>query len=220
MELSTEQLERIPIFPLPKVQLFPDAVLPLHVFEPRYVELVEHAVEEGGNLFAVATLQPGYEDNYEGRPEVFPMMGLGVIVAAEQQNNGRWNVLVRGLSRVRLVEEYEALRRFREVRVEQLNDVPVIEDHPLDDRLRSMLTQLAEQAPGASEAIHLILGQAEDGGELTNLLGAHACADPVLRQKLFECLDVQKRLELSCKHVGNLLLEVLKAPEGGRDTLH
>ncbi len=220
MELSTQQLERIPIFPLPEVQLFPDAVLPLHVFEPRYVELVEHAVEEGGNLFAVATLQPGYEREYEGSPDVYPVMGLGVIIAAEQQENGRWNVLVRGLSRVKMVEEYDAERRFREVRVEQLEDRAVDEDHPLDDRLRSLLTQLADQAPGASEAIHLILSQAEDGGELTNLLGAHACADPILRRELFECLDVQRRLELSCKHVGNLLLEVMEAPAGGRDTLH
>ena len=127
MELSAEQLERIPIFPLPEIQLFPDSVLPLHVFEPRYVDLVQHAVEEAGNLFAVATLQPGYEEDYAGRPPIYPVMGLGSIVAAEQQENGRWNILVRGLSRLRLLEEHEATERFRQIRAEQLMDQPIMD---------------------------------------------------------------------------------------------
>ena len=66
----------------------------------------------------------------------------------------------------------------------------------------------------------MIMAQAKDGASLTNLLGAHACSDSALRRRMLECVNVQTRLRMSCQHVGRLLLEVLEAPAGGRDTLH
>lgn len=218
--ISDVRLTRLPIFPLPSAQLFPDAVLPLHVFEPRYRALVEHALEHGQNAMAVATLKSGYEDDYEGRPAVHPIMGAGVILAAERQGDGRWNVLVRGTDRVQMLEELPPRNLFREVRAARLMERPAAPDHPLEERLRALIGQLADHAAEAARALHLIASQARDGAMLSNLIGAHACSDPRLRRKLLECTDVEKRLEMACGHLGRLLLEVAEPPTGGTGTLH
>jgi len=208
------------MFPLPEVQLFPGAILPLHIFEPRYLEMVDHVLERVDNSIAVATLRPGYEQDYEGRPPVYSIMGAGSVIAAEHKSDGRWNLLVRGTTRVRLLEEHPADHAFREILAEQVDDTHLEEGGPLDERLRSLISQLADNADGAREALQLILGQAEDGAQLTNLVGAHACSDVALRRRMLECSNVQTRLRMACQHMGRLLLEVLEAPQGGRDTLH
>lgn len=218
--ISDVRLARLPIFPLPSAQLFPDAVLPLHVFEPRYRELIEYVLRHGQNAMAVATLKPGYEDDYEGRPAVHPIMGAGVILAAERQGDGRWNVLVRGTDRVQMLEELPPERPFREVRAVRLMERRVEKDHPLEERLRSLIAQLADHAAEAARALHLIASQSKDGAMLSNLIGAHACSDARLRRTLLECTDVEKRLSLACTHLGRLLLEVAEPPTGGTDTLH
>ena len=62
-------LSQLPIFPLDQVQLFPRALLPLYVFEPRYRELTADCLQRGG-IMAVAALRPGFRDDYYGRPPV------------------------------------------------------------------------------------------------------------------------------------------------------
>ncbi len=219
-DVQDESLERLPIFPLPDAQLFPDAILPLHIFEPRYVEMVKAVLERPDHSMAIATLKPGFEGNYQGRPAVYPVMGVGTVIAAERKKDKKWNILVRGFSRIRLIEEHPADKNYREIHAERLFDTNTRDEDPLEERLRSMLGQLADQAEGAREALHLILGQAPNGAALTNLLGAHACSDGALRRRMLECVNVQTRLRMSCQHVGRLLLEVLEPPVGGRDTLH
>ncbi len=218
--IEDESLEKLPMFPLPEVQLFPGAILPLHVFEPRYLALVDQVLERSDNSIAIATLRPGFEDDYEGRPPVYPTMGVGSVIAAEKKSDGRWNLLVRGALRTRLVHELPADEMFREIMVERLEDTHTDSNPALEERLRSLLAQLADYADDASEVLHLILGQSADAAELTNLLGAHVCSDHALRRRMLECVNVETRLRMSCQHMGRLLLEFLEPPAGGKDTLH
>ena len=74
--LLAPALEQLPIFPLDQVQLFPRALLPLYVFEPRYRELTAACLERGG-IMAVAALRPGFRDDYYGRPPVRRIAGVG-----------------------------------------------------------------------------------------------------------------------------------------------
>src|SRR5262245_34911268 len=94
----------LPIFPLPTVQLFPHALLPLHVFEPRYRALLKDCLA-GQSVMAVPMLEPGYEAHYHERPAVRALCGLGLIVAHEPLADGRANILLRGVTRARIVEE-------------------------------------------------------------------------------------------------------------------
>ena len=208
------------MFPLPDVQLFPGAILPLHVFEPRYVEMVDHVLERPDNSIAIATLRPGYEGQYEGRPPVYAVMGVGSVIAAERKTDGRWNLLVRGILRARLTEEHDPVHAFREIHAEPVEDTDLEIGDPLEERLRSLINQLADHSDGARDALQLILSQSENGADLTNLLGAHACSDSALRRRMLECPNVKTRLRMACQHMGRVLLEVVQVPEGGRDTLH
>ena len=218
--IEDTSLVKLPMFPLPEVHLFPGAILPLHVFEPRYLALVDQVLERPDNSIAIATLRPGFESDYEGKPPIYPTMGVGSVIAAEKKSDGRWNLLVRGALRVHLVEELQTSELFREIAVERLEDTHVDANPALEERLRALLAQLADHTDDASEVLHLILGQSSDAAELTNLLGAHVCSDHALRRRMLECVNVETRLRMSCQHMGRLLLEFLEAPAGGRDTLH
>ena len=95
---------KVRVFPLPNLVLFPHVMQPLHIFEPRYRELLEDALA-GDRLIAMALLAPGWQKTYDGRPPLYPMACLGRITTHHQLESGAYNVLLLGLRRVRLVEE-------------------------------------------------------------------------------------------------------------------
>jgi Lon protease-like protein len=124
--------EFLPLFPLPNVVLFPGVFLPLHVFEPRYRQLVADALM-GDRLIGMVLLRPGWESDYQGRPPVFPVGCSGVITHVEQLEDGRYNIVLRGLERFRIVEEdHECF--YRRAVVESLVD----EHQEADDRVALM----------------------------------------------------------------------------------
>lgn len=214
--VSNERLERLPIFPLADVQLFPNALLPLHVFEPRYVQLVEQVMVADA-AFAVATLMPGYEDDYNGRPAIYPVMGAGLVIRANRLPGGRWNIIVRGTDRVRMQRELTPSRDYREINAVRIPDGDLASDDRRADRLRGMLRALSMDAPQTAEALGHLLERADSPACLADLTAAHAVGDTSLRRKLLEMTDVGQRLETCCDYLGSMLLE-LHAVQGG--TLH
>ncbi len=93
----------IPLFPLSTVVFFPNTLLPLHVFEPRYRQMVSDA-SKSERIIGMALLKPGWEANYYGNPEVFDVVGMGRIVSSEAFDDGRINIVLYGLKRVRILE--------------------------------------------------------------------------------------------------------------------
>ena len=73
----------IPLFPLPNVVLFPSVFLPLHIFEPRYREMVGDALT-GDRIIGMVLLRPGWEADYEGRPPIYPVGCAGLITLSER----------------------------------------------------------------------------------------------------------------------------------------
>ena len=86
----------IPIFPLPNAVLFPNVFLPLHIFEPRYREMVADALQ-GDRIIGMVLLRPGWEPDYDGRPAIYPIGCAGVITNAERLPDGRFNIVLRGM---------------------------------------------------------------------------------------------------------------------------
>ena len=128
----------VPVFPLPNLVFFPDALLPLHVFEPRYRALLA-AARAGENLIAVATLLPGWEKDYEGAPAFHPLATVGRILRAHEYEDGRSDILLLGLERVRLEEEFTD-QPFRLARAVTVPDAALPDDDPeLDETVRRML---------------------------------------------------------------------------------
>lgn len=159
---------RVRLFPLPNLVMFPHVVQGLHIFEPRYRQLMADSLL-ADDTFALALLQPGWEDDYDGRPPIEPVACLGRIGWHEKLADGRYNLRLRGLSRVRLVEELPTDRQYRVARAELIPDVS-----PADlARLKRLRKALAEAVmPHFDDAA--ARRQVEDlfGGELP--LG-HVC---------------------------------------------
>ena len=103
---------RVPIFPLAGALLFPRAQLPLHIFEPRYRAMIGDALK-GDKL--IAMVQPR---NEEDPPPVFPIGCLGSIVGSEQLDDGRYNIVLEGVCRVRILREYDVTTPYRQVEVD------------------------------------------------------------------------------------------------------
>src|SRR5580700_9155649 len=104
MSQSTSALEGFSctarLFPLPNLVLFPHVIQPLHVFEPRYRQLMEDALQ-ADRLMAIALLQPGWEEDYHQRPPIHPVVCIGRIFKEERLEDGRFNLLLQGLCRAR-----------------------------------------------------------------------------------------------------------------------
>lgn len=94
----------LPIFPLPNLVFFPSTRLPLHIFEPRYRQMVTD-VMESDQRFGIVLLRPGWQDDYYGAPPVHALGTLGTIEQAVSLDDGRFNILVRGDVRFRILGE-------------------------------------------------------------------------------------------------------------------
>src|SRR5262249_17909149 len=108
----------LPLFPLPNVVLFPNVFLPLHIFESRYRDMVADAIG-GDRLIGMVLLKPGWERDYEGRPPVYPIGCSGLITHVERLPDGRYNIVLRGVERFRILREDHA-HTYRRAAIERL----------------------------------------------------------------------------------------------------
>ncbi len=127
--MEIEPRQPVPVFPLPDVVLFPHARVPLRVFEPRYRALVRDALA-GERLLAVALLKPGWERDYHGSPDFYPLACLARFENVRWRDDDGYDLQVLGLARVRLgvrVREHP----YRVARAIALPEEPYTESDPL-----------------------------------------------------------------------------------------
>jgi uncharacterized protein len=198
---------KVRLFPLPNLVLFPHVMQPLHIFEPRYRDLLEDALASD-RLIAMAVLAPGWERNYEGRPKLYPVACLGRITTHFRLADGTYNVLVLGLRRVRLVRELTSTRRFREAEVELCEDRyqgrPSPQRRVLRQKFRDALVHILPMLPEASEQLDQLLGNDVPLGILTDVMSYLLDLDLARKQTLLAEVDVYRRADL-------LLADLLEA---------
>jgi ATP-dependent Lon protease len=110
------------LFPLPDLVMFPHVVQPLHIFEPRYRDMLNDALD-GDGLLAMSVLAPGWETDYEGRPALLPHVCVGKVVTHHRLDDGRYNLMLLGMRRGRIIAERPATRSFREAEIVIMEDV-------------------------------------------------------------------------------------------------
>ena len=185
------------LFPLPNLVFFPQVVQPLHIFEPRYRQMTADALE-GDRLIALALPKPGWEPAYAQSPPLYSVACLGKIIADQKLEDGRYNLLLRGLSRIQIVHEIPHGKLYRKAKVELL-----VEVHPLDDGGESGLRRrLAKILPAWVEGKGPVLNQFKKLMKTDLLLGTLldiiAFALPLeteFKQALLEELEVEIRAE-------------------------
>ena len=127
----------VPLFPLPNLYLFPGTVMPLHVFEPRYRQMVEDSLDGPGRL-VIGTVLEGHHGQMPGNPPIHEIAGLGEIARHERLPDGRFVIMIVGLARVR-VREVPSDRLYRKVEAAPLTEIPV--EGFDEERLRTELVQ-------------------------------------------------------------------------------
>lgn len=197
---------RLAIFPLANVHLFPHALLPLHVFEPRYRDLLRDALREE-RLIAIASLEPGFEKDYQGRPPVRPVVGVGVIIGHEPLEEGRANILLRGLARARIERELPPVEPYRRVEARTLSDEfePGFKPEAARETLTLLANKLASSLPSGGETLRELVRATNQPSALVDVLAAALVTDPDERTRLLE----ETRLAVRADRVADEIATVL-----------
>ncbi len=193
-----------PIFPLPSVQLFPHALLPLHIFEPRYRQMLADCLA-GERRMVIATLSS--EHATAPVAGVQPVCGLGEIVAHEPTPDGRSNILLRGLGRYRLLAEQPSQRLYRLATIAPL--VERADDEPRLQAAHHQLVVLTERLsrllPSGGPTLQKLLASQSSTGPLADVLAAALVTDSETRQTLLETLDIALRTERLTAEIASLV---------------
>jgi Lon protease-like protein len=207
-------LAALKVFPLNGVAVLPGTPAPFHIFEPRYRALVADALE-GDKILAVPGLF-GPSDAHAMRPPLRAICGAGIIEEVERHEDGRFDLVLRGIARVRLLEELPPTRLYREFRAELVEDVlpaggAAALAQPLG-ALRRIVYELSTRLPEESGALQLAeaVAQMRDASAIADLVAAAAVSEPDPRQKIVEEADVARRLELVMGEVASVVLMLTK----------
>lgn len=186
---------RLPLFPLPNVVHFPNVVLPLHVFETRYRTMVGDALE-GDRLVGMVLLKPGYEADYEGCPPIHEVACLGKIVEDHRLPDGRYNILLLGAARVKILREVSK-SPYRLAEVELIDEVPfgdAEEETVKRLQLRDAACRFFSRSPEVQEKVKGLFDLRLPLGATADLLAAATPIDLQEKQRLLEVPDASARV--------------------------
>jgi Lon protease-like protein len=198
------------ILPLPGVTIFPGAPLPLRIFEPRYRALVAEALATD-RILAIPMLV-SEEAAQQERAEIHRIAGAVRIEAEQAYPDGRYDILVRGIARVRLREELETGKPYREFRAEVLDDVyPNGGPAALGDEVEALgqlildLVGVLPEESGVGQLAHAV-AHLKSPASAADIVAAAAVGEASARQRILEALEVAERLEIVKSEVAAVLL--------------
>ena len=183
------------LFPLPNLVLFPNAIQPLHIFEPRYRQMTADALD-GDGLIALAVLQPNWEKDYQGKPALYPVACLGKIVTNHRLEDGRYNLFLRGLRRVRLLRELAGDKLYRQAEVALLGDVeaPKAARTELRRRLAEALTAWFPTQGGIYTPLAKVVASDLPLGAVVDVLSFTLPLSLEVKQRQLEEVHVERRV--------------------------
>jgi uncharacterized protein len=192
---------RARLFPLPNLVFFPHGMQPLHIFEPRYRHMTADALA-GDRLLALVMLHDDWKKDYDGRPAIHTVGCVGKIVADQRLKDGRYNLLLRGLSRIRILHELADGKPYRSAEVELLHDVEVAEGQQKSLR-RQLLRALPSWLPnnqGVYTQLKKVLHSSLPLGALADILTFALPLAVEIKQQQLEEVVVERRVECLLGH--------------------
>ena len=203
--LTAEELEEVALFPLPSAVFFPDTELPLHLFEQRYRSMAEDRIVNGDGVIAIALLRPGYEADYDGRPAVHSVAGIGRVIAHRKNDNGTHDILLRGMGRVRLEELPADERPYRLARATPLRTTNTELSRSVLAPLLSCTSRIAAVVRERHPDFEVGFAANDDIATIVDRIADRFVSEPPRRQRILEAMDLEERLELVTDAVGDLL---------------
>ena len=207
--MQSEHLGAVPLFPLPNVVLLPAGVIPLHVFESRYCALVEEVLRSN-QLIGLPQLAPGWEPQYHAEPTIYPVFGLGRIVEHESLDDGRYNILVEGIGRVRLLKESLHPQGFRQAEVSLIEDETgdPIQLEKAHKQSKITLGQLISLSPKMRQ-LGALLELNLDAADFADTLAHALMSQPADRQNYIETSRLSDRMRLTQQTLETVLTEIM-----------
>ncbi|MDX2176873.1 MAG: LON peptidase substrate-binding domain-containing protein [Candidatus Sumerlaeia bacterium] len=205
-------MDTLPLFPLPNFVLFPRCHAPLHIFEPRYREMMEE-VMAGPKKLVLAQLRPGYEADYYGAPRIHRVATVARVLWSERTDDGRYNLLAEGAERIEVLEDRPNGDSFRRVCF-----APLLDELVAGGEERDVAIATAE-CVRLAETIGLAI--APKNRSLQNMLNTHLhpgiiadvaaqvlVLDPYARQSILEATSILRRLRLVNVQLAVLLARI------------
>ncbi len=193
----------VKLFPLPNLVLFPHVVQPLHIFEPRYCEMLQDALASD-SLLGMALLNAGWESEYLERPRVADTVCIGKILSHTPTDDGRHNILLVGLKRGRIIEEIDDDLPYRTARIEVSEDSypsDGAETRPaLTHRLQQLFSHFVPEGLAAQESFKQLVGKQLPLGILTDTISFALDLPLTVKQQLLSesNVDIRCRLLIRC----------------------
>ena len=197
----------IPLFPLPGALLFPRAQLPLHIFEPRYREMVREAIARSGQIGMV---QPQLAESDRQNPPLYAVGCAGEIAGMEEMDDGRFNIVLNGVNRFRMVAEVDLGTPYRNADV----DMSAFDDSDPDPLGLAQRSEVEREARRLGDALGLVVdweavGRLDDE-MLVNAIAQVAPFDVSAKQALLEAATLDVRADLLVQ-----LMQFLRLSQSG-----
>ncbi len=178
----------IPLFPLPNLVLFPHTDVPLHIFEPRYRQMIAD-VAEGERIIGMMLLKGDWERDYYAYPDIYAIGCAGKIERLVRMPDGRYNLILQGLSEFRVAREIRD-RSYRQAEVDWCGVNPdslQMTDRTMDHLRELLLSYIGEPARDAWRTV--VQERGLRGARLINFLCFHLDLSPLEKQTLLEALE-------------------------------
>lgn len=201
-ESSIDFEKPIPLFPLSSCVLLPHATVPLHIFEERYRAMTRDVLDSNG-LIAMAVFDgEGYKSDYEGNPPIRPHVCVGYIVRHQRLDDGRYNILLQGLARAKIVEEHDHTP-YRVAMLEPIEGPRVMEIDFDESRARieGLINDPLLLALQPVEAVRNWLDKEIPTVALTDLAILTVCSDSDLRYAMLAEPDARLRADWLIQHL-------------------
>jgi Lon protease-like protein len=213
---------QVPVFPLPKLVLFPGTYLPLHIFEPRYRDMLADALAGQQRLIAVAQLKPGWEPDYASKPAIYDVAGIGHIAQHTKNADGTYDIVLEALGRAQLNELAADGLRYRRAMATVLRErAPEggVQQSEVS-ALLSLATRVATIVKRALPGFRMQAEQDDTPALLSDRIADQFVLDPAARQDLLETLDVGLRIRGVTVQLAQLHLALSASDDSGSPTLH
>ena len=197
MEMEITLPDEVPVMTLPGAVFFPQALMPLHIFEPRYQHMLRDVLATN-RLFAVAGLDMGQVREPERFEPPHRIASVGIIRACQKNENGTANLLLQGLCRVEILKILgdEPYRRIQVRALVSEAGATADENMSLRRELARLLNLKQKLSAARSAEMAAFLKTVEDPEAFVDIAAFSLCENAVFKQKLLETLDVHRRLKL------------------------
>jgi Lon protease-like protein len=190
----------VPVMPLPGAVLFPYALFPLHIFEPRYRDMLEHALRHY-RMFCVTLIKPSCPE-WMAPEDFFHVASVGLIRACVGRSDGTANLILQGLERVRFTG-FKQETPFPIATIDRIESESIasVETDALGAKVLEIYSKFKGSGKKLSSKVDRYLSELNDPEMLADLVASTFVSDPLRRQHVLEELSVNDRLRLVIRYL-------------------